>query len=48
MGHLNDGKKDQIPHAGLLQSVTLGTSYMPSTSKNKSWLVQVPVHFNVY
>ncbi len=31
-----------------LLSVTLGTSPMPPTIKNKSGLVKVPVHFNVY
>ncbi len=30
------------------QSVMLGTSPMPPTSKNKSGLVKVPVHFNVF
>ncbi len=32
----------------LAQYVTLGTSPMPLTSKNKSGLMKVPVHFNVY
>ncbi len=35
-------------HYMYIQSVTLGTSPMPLTSKNKSGLVKVPVHFNVY
>ncbi len=30
------------------KSVTLGTSPIPLTSKNKSGLVKIPVHFNVY
>ncbi len=31
-----------------MQSVMLGTSPMPLTSKNKYELVKIPKHFNVY
>ncbi len=52
------GQSDRIAHPLLCvvcqsdrtypQSVTLGTSSMTPTSKNKSGLVKIPVHFNVY
>ncbi len=41
-------KKKKKELVSQVQFVMLGTSPMPPTSKNKSGLLKVPVHFNVY
>ncbi len=47
MSKLVSTYNDAIMHI-YMQSVKLGTSPMPLTSKNISGLVNIPIHFNVY